>query len=57
MLYKKQAAFCPICGQKDEYEFSMSRPITCSKGCYAEYEWRYVLYVMGKEYYSKPVEN
>jgi hypothetical protein len=53
-LFKKQPAYCSMCGLKDDYEFDRTRPIICSEDCWEEFNWRYTLHVMGKDYYPKP---
>ena len=55
-LFSKQRCFCPACGAKLEREIE-KRPgydNFCNMACWIEWEWRYTLSTMGKEYYPDP---
>jgi hypothetical protein len=50
-VFKKQKAFCMICGREFLSDYSiMKNGSLCSKECFKEWQWRYTLYVMGKDY-------
>ncbi len=57
-LWSRLSAHCPIC--KSEYDWMRgygARDMIrcCCKVCYKEFEWRYTLAVMGKEYHQQPI--
>ena len=62
MLFRKQPGFCSVCGKEGEYEYAStahggSVAKVCSQACNEEANWRYTLYVMGKEYYPRPTDK
>lgn len=51
IMFRKQQAFCMICGQQFLSDYNtMKNGSLCSRECLHEWDWRYTLYVMGKEY-------
>lgn len=57
-LFKKQQAFCMVCGTPFLSAYGTGRDgcygSTCSDECRQEWDWRYTLYVMGRDYYLDP---
>ena len=44
-----------ICGTPFLSDYGrMKNGSTCGQGCLQEWDWRYTLYVMGKDYYPDP---
>lgn len=54
-LFRNQPGFCCICGARDEYPYTsqqgVKRAILCSMDCTKEWDRRFALYVMGKEFH------
>ncbi len=43
--------FCPVCRQPFDWQHGYGRNCRCcSKACYAEFDWRYTLSILGKPY-------
>lgn len=61
MLFQKQPGYCCICGKLDEYEYDRHGPVVCDRRtlgpCWKEFEWRTVLYIMGKPYYPRSIQH
>jgi hypothetical protein len=58
-LFSEFMLFCQICAKefdasKDGYGKSNT---CCSKDCWEEREWRYILHVMGKPYRPREVKH
>lgn len=54
-LFKKQKAFCMICGTPFLSDYSrMKNGSICSRECLQEWDWRHTLCIMGKDYYLDP---
>lgn len=54
-IFKKQKAFCIICGIEFESDYSsMKSGSCCDMNCLREHEWRHTLCIMGKDYYPNP---
>lgn len=49
--FRLQWIYCSNCGR--EYE-GAPRTLTCSEKCAADLQWKWTLYIVGKEYYPRP---
>ena len=55
MQFKKQKAFCMICGEEFLSDYGrMKNGSICSMECLQEWDWRHTLFIMGKDYYEDP---
>jgi len=57
-LWAVHPMFCTICGKQYDWHcgYGWSESRTCGKDCHGEWQWRYTLSVMGKEYYPRKQE-
>lgn len=55
-LFRNQPGFCANCGKPGEYEVRHECMSVCSRECSENMRWKYTLYIMGKDYYPRPVK-
>lgn len=56
-LFCEQPAYCLNCGKPFMTNFQFYKGTVCSEVCGKEMQWKETLYIMGKEYYTKPVKD
>jgi uncharacterized protein YfaQ (DUF2300 family) len=54
-MSSQQIVYCSACGAKMQRSFvACGYTFVCDRACYQELEWRRVLSILGKPYYSDP---